>query len=109
MRTRGLRRDAGFLRQFAGGERAAAEQRSQHVGAGGVADEGGDHGDIGTCFHSSILAEASTWIKGIPSWSSTSGVIASASEAIQSGRRRTLDCVVACAPRNDDGKSRRFP
>ncbi len=79
MRTRGLRRDAGFLRQFGCGERAAVHQRGQHVGAGGVADEGGDHGDIGTCFHCSMIAEALVTIKGvevdlvIPGWCEAPG------------------------------------
>ena len=59
MRARGLRRDAGFLRKLAGGERAAAEQRRQHVGAGGIADQRGNHGDIGAFFHSSMLTEVS--------------------------------------------------
>src|ERR1700720_4393957 len=65
MRTRGLRRDAGLVRQLARGQRAAGHQRRQHVGAGGVADQRGDHRDIGTCFHSSIIDEASTSIKGL--------------------------------------------
>ena len=59
MRTRGLRRDAGLVRQLARGQRAAGHQRRQHVGAGGIADQSGDHRDIGTCFHPSMLAEAS--------------------------------------------------
>ena len=63
MRTRGLRRDAGLVRQFARGQRAAGHQRRQHVGAGGIADQCGDHGDIGACFHSSMITEASTSIK----------------------------------------------
>jgi hypothetical protein len=48
MRARGLRRDAGLLRQLACGERLAGQQRGQHVGTGGVADQRGDHGDVGT-------------------------------------------------------------
>src|ERR1700738_3321963 len=58
MRTRGLRGDAGLVRQLARGQRAAGHQRRQHVGAGGIADQCCDHGDIGTCFHSSMLTEA---------------------------------------------------
>ena len=60
MRTGGLRRDAGLLRQLARGQRAAGHQRGQHVGTRGIADQGGDHGDIGSGFHSSIIAEALT-------------------------------------------------
>ena len=63
MRACGLRRDAGLVREFARGQRAAGHQRRQHVGAGGIADQRGDHGDIGTCFHSSIITEALTSIK----------------------------------------------
>jgi len=63
MRTRGLRRDAGLVRQLARGQRAAGHQRRQHVGARGIADQGSDHGDIGACFHSSIIAEALASIK----------------------------------------------
>ena len=37
----------------------------RHVGARGIADQGGDHGDIGTCFHSSMLAEAFRQGKGL--------------------------------------------
>ena len=65
MRTRGLRRDAGLVRQLARGQRAAGHQRGQHVGARGIADQRGDHGDIGSCFHSSMIAEASTSIKRV--------------------------------------------
>ena len=63
MRTRGLRRDAGLLRQLARGQRAAGHQRREHVGAGGIADQRGDHGDIGTCFHRSMIDEAFESIK----------------------------------------------
>ena len=58
MRTRGLRRDAGLVRQFARGQRAAGHQGRQHVGAGGIADQGCDHRDVWTCFHASIIGEA---------------------------------------------------
>src|SRR5216684_3081928 len=63
MRTRGLRGDAGLVRQLAGGQRAAGHQRRQHVGARGIADQCCDHGDVGACFHSSMIAEALTSIK----------------------------------------------
>src|ERR1700728_496263 len=94
MRTRGLRRDAGFLRQFAGRERAAAQQRGQHVGAGGVADKRGDHGDIGSCFHCSMVTEASMMIKRVVWYLSNSIVIArsGSDEAIQKFLRFGLDC-----------------
>ena len=59
MRTRGLRGNASLMRQFARGQRAAGHQRRQHVGAGGIADQGGDHRDIRACFHSSMIDEAS--------------------------------------------------
>ncbi len=39
MRTRGLRRDAGLVRQLARGQRAPGHQRRQHVGARGIADQ----------------------------------------------------------------------
>jgi len=65
MRTRGLRRDAGLVRQLARGQRAAGHQRGQHVGARGIADQRGDHGNVGACFHSSMIAEASTSIKRV--------------------------------------------
>jgi hypothetical protein len=65
MRTRGLRRDARLVRQLARGQRAAAHQCGQHVGAGGIADERGDHGDVRACFHSSMIAEAFTSIKRV--------------------------------------------
>ncbi len=61
MRARRLRRDAGLLRQLARGQRAAGHQRGQHVAAGGIADQSGDPGDVGSCFHSSMIAEASTF------------------------------------------------
>src|SRR6266852_1063463 len=63
MRTRGLRRDAGLVCQLARGQGAAGHQRRQHVGTGGIADQCGDHGDIGACFHSSMITEASASIK----------------------------------------------
>jgi len=63
VRARGLRRDAGLDRQFARGQRAAGHQRHQHVGARGIADQCGDHGDIGACFHSSMIAEPLASIK----------------------------------------------
>ena len=50
MRTRGLRRDAGLMRQLACGQRAAGHQRGQHVGARGIADERGDHRNAGPAF-----------------------------------------------------------
>ena len=65
MRARRLRCDAGLLRQLACGQRAAAHQRGQHVGARGIADEGGDHGDVGTSFHSSMIDEALMSGKGV--------------------------------------------
>ncbi len=46
MAARGLRRDAGGMRQFTGGERAAAHQRGQHVGAGRIADQRGNFGHL---------------------------------------------------------------
>lgn len=58
MRTRGLRRDAGFLRKFGRGERAATHQRRQHVGSRGIADKRCDHGHVRSCFHTSTLIEA---------------------------------------------------
>ena len=82
MRTRGLRRDAGLVRQLARGQRAAGHQRRQHVGARGIADERGDHGNVGACFHSSMIAEALTTGKRVLSLSEMSSVIAS--EAKQS-------------------------
>src|SRR5260370_1029016 len=63
VRTRGLRRDAGLVRELARGQRAAGHQCGEHVGARGIADQCCDHGDIGTCFHSSMVTEASTSIK----------------------------------------------
>src|SRR5204862_3041202 len=65
MRTGGLRRVAGLMRQLARGQRAAGHQRGEHVGARGIADQRSDHCDIGTCFHSSMLAEASSTFKRI--------------------------------------------
>src|SRR3954447_2888813 len=58
MRTRGLRRNAGLLREFACGQRAAAHQCGEDVGAGGIANQRGDLGNIGACFHTSIVNEA---------------------------------------------------
>ena len=63
MGARGLRGDAGLMRQLARGQRAAGHQRRQHVGARGIADQRGDHGNVGTCFHSSMLTEALMSIK----------------------------------------------
>src|SRR3984885_6591909 len=63
MRAGGLRRDAGLVRELACSQRAAGHQRRQHIGAGGIADQCCDHGDIGACFHSSTITEASTSIK----------------------------------------------
>jgi len=65
MGTCGLRRDAGLMGEFGCGQGAACHQRGEHVGAGGIADQRGDHGDIGTCFHTSMIAETSVLIKGV--------------------------------------------
>ena len=94
MRACGLRRDAGLLRELACGQRAAAHQRGQHVGAGGIADQGGDHGDVGACFHASMIAEASTSIKRVLS-SYRHCERAHAVEAIHSPR--VMDCFAALA------------
>src|SRR5205085_2623126 len=130
MRTRGLRRDAGFLRELARGQRAAAHQRREHVGTRGIADQGGDHGDIGTCFHASTITEAFTTFKRLFSVqrlnSSLRGAIRrrslgramagfeSAEAPLRVGgsnpyrfRGTSLDCF-ACA-RNDGKQQRRFP
>ncbi|MEY9273749.1 hypothetical protein ABIE90_003646 [Bradyrhizobium diazoefficiens] len=48
VRARRLRRDAGLLRELARGQRASVHQRREHVGAGGVADQRSDHGDVGS-------------------------------------------------------------
>jgi hypothetical protein len=45
-----LRGDAGLGGQLGRGQRLAAHQRHQHVGAGGVADQRGDAGNVGTFF-----------------------------------------------------------
>ena len=45
MAARRLRRDATGKGELGGGQGAAAEQRRQHVGASGVADERGDLGE----------------------------------------------------------------
>ena len=82
MRTRGLRRDAGLLRQLARGQRAAGHQRGQHVGARGIADQGGDHGDVGACFHSSMIAEASTSSKRVCRLRARSSLRGASDEAI---------------------------
>ena len=86
MRTRGLRRDAGLLRQLARGQRAAAHQRGQHVGARGIADQRGDHGDVGTCFHASMIAEALMSGKGV-----AVDVIASEASSLRAVRNAIAD------------------
>ena len=58
MRARRLQRHAGLGRKLARGQRRAAEQRVQHVGARGIADEGGDDGDVRSFLHTSIIVEA---------------------------------------------------
>jgi hypothetical protein len=45
MAARGLRRDAAGKRKLGGGQGAAVEQRRQHVGASGIADERGNLGE----------------------------------------------------------------
>ncbi len=67
MRACGLRRDTGLVSQLACSQRAAGHQRRQHVGAGGIANQRGDHRNIGTSFHSSMVTEASTSIKRLMS------------------------------------------
>jgi len=64
MRARGLRRDAGLGAQARSRSARGGHQRRQHVGARGIADQCGDHGDIGACFHSSMIAEAFTSSSG---------------------------------------------
>ena len=44
MTARGLRRDAASVSELGGGQGAAVEQRRQHIGASGIADECGDFG-----------------------------------------------------------------
>ena len=51
VRARCLPGDAGGLGQLGGGERAAAEQGGQHLGARRLADETGDAGDVGAVPH----------------------------------------------------------
>src|SRR5262249_9453050 len=77
---------------------------------------------VGTCafrrFASLLLQEANLFVRRRRQSSDTQGsrercrllVIASASEAIQSGLRKRLDCFVAIAPRNDEaeGGARRW-
>src|SRR5262245_53957995 len=77
---------------------------------------------VGTCafrrFASLLLQEANLFVRRRRQSSDTQGsrercrllVIASASEAIQSGLRKRLDCFVAIAPRNDEaeGDARRW-
>ena len=58
MTARRRQRDARFLGEFGRSERLAVHQRGEHIGAGGIAKQRGDHRDIGTVFHSSILTEA---------------------------------------------------
>ena len=60
VRAGGLRRDARFLRQLGGGQRPSRHQRGQHVGAGRVADQRADEGDVGTILHGSTILEACT-------------------------------------------------
>jgi len=45
-------------RQLSGGQRLAAHQRRQHVGASGVADQGGDAGNVGSVFHDALHCSA---------------------------------------------------
>src|SRR5450631_3282665 len=52
------------MRKLGRGQRAAGHQRRQHVGARGIADQRSNHGDIGTCFHPSMITEASTSSRG---------------------------------------------
>src|SRR5262245_6087082 len=94
MRARRLRGDAGLLRQLARSERAAAHQRGEHVGARGIADERGDHGDIGTSFHSSMIAEALMSGKGV-CLRDIEFRHCERSEAIHRSARTNLDCFVA--------------
>jgi hypothetical protein len=56
----GLCGHARLGRQFGGGQGLAAHQGGQDVGAGRITDQGGNAGDVGTCFHGSMLAEALT-------------------------------------------------
>ena len=60
VRARGLRRDRRPGARARSRSAPAGHQRGQHIGAGGIADQRGNHGDVGTCFHSSMLAEALT-------------------------------------------------
>jgi hypothetical protein len=45
MTARGLCRNAAGKSELGGGQSAAVEQRGQHIGAGGIADERGDFGE----------------------------------------------------------------
>lgn len=51
MAAGGLGGDAGLLCQFAGRQGAAVHQGGQHVGAGRIAEQGGDRRNGGTFFH----------------------------------------------------------
>ena len=56
MAARGLRRDVRRVGEFARGQRAAVEQRDQHVGARRIADQRGDGGDIEDLAHARYSA-----------------------------------------------------
>ncbi len=58
MGTCRLRRDTGFVGEFACCQRFAAHQSRQHVRARGIACQRGDRCNRRTCFHTSTLAEA---------------------------------------------------
>src|SRR3546814_2377202 len=55
MRAGGLRRHPGLGGKLAGGQRLAAHQRGQHVGARGIAQQGGDEGYVRSEEHTSEL------------------------------------------------------
>ena len=58
MRAGGLRRDAGLLRELGGGQRRPVISEASMFGAGRVADQRADEGDVGAVFHGSIIPEA---------------------------------------------------
>jgi hypothetical protein len=50
-------RDARFGREFGAAQGETRHQRHQHVGAGGIADQGGNDRDVGTFLHTLMFAK----------------------------------------------------
>src|SRR5579872_5421033 len=57
MPRRGRGRHPGLARQIGGRQGLARHQRQHHIGAGGIAHQAGDDGDVGAVFHRLTIAK----------------------------------------------------